>query len=193
MKRLKQKIINLIPIKCLRAWLSFHYGLFPGSVIRPNVTITGIKNLKIDKNVYVAGETCIHAGGGVQIGSGTNIGTGAFIFSTNHNYKSTESVPFDNTSFMQPVEIGKNCWLGARSMICPGVKLEDGVVVAMGSVVTKSVPKCAIVGGNPAKIIGWRDKDVYEKLAKNNCVYNVHSKIPMKWIKKEGFKPYLTQ
>lgn len=189
--RYKNILISMIPIKSLRAWVSFHYGLFPGSVIRPNVTITGIKNLKIDKNVYIAGETAIHAGGGVCIGSGTNIGTGAFIFSTNHNYKSNEKVPFDNTCFMQSVEIGKNCWLGARSMICPGVKLEDGVVVAMGSVVTKSVPKCAIVGGNPAKIIGWRDKEVYEKLAENNCVFDVNGKLPMKYIKKDGFKSYL--
>jgi serine acetyltransferase len=76
-------------------------------------------------------------------------------------------------------------------MVCPGVKLEDGVVVAMGAVVTKSVPKCAIVGGNPAKIIGWRDKEVYERLAESGCVYNVHSKVPMKWVKIEGYKPYM--
>ena len=190
--KFRQNIINLLPFKALRSKLSFRFGLFPGSVIRPNVTITGLKNLKIDKNVYVGGGTSLHCGGGVSIGSGTSIGTGAFIFSTNHNYRSNEFVPFDYIGYMQAVEIGKNCWLGAKCKICPGVKLEDGVVVAMGAVVTKSVPKCAIVGGNPAKIIGWRDKEVYEKLAENNCVFDVSKKNPIKFIKKEGFKPYLS-
>lgn len=37
----------------------------------------------------------------------------------------------------------------------PGVVIGEGAIVAGGSVVTKDVPKGAIVGGNPAKVIGW--------------------------------------
>ena len=50
--------------------------------------------------------------------------------------------------------------------ICPGVKIEDGVVVGAGSVITKSVPKGAVIGGNPAKIIKFRDMELYEKLVR---------------------------
>ena len=51
-----------------------------------------------------------------------------------------------------------------HAIICPGVKIDEGAVIAAGSVVTKSVPKCAVVAGNPAKIVKYRDIDVYDKL-----------------------------
>ncbi len=52
------------------------------------------------------------------------------------------------------IEIGNNVFIGSNSIIMPGVKIENNVVVAAGSVVTKSLPENSIVGGNPAKIIG---------------------------------------
>ena len=42
--------------------------------------------------------------------------------------------------------------------------VEEGAVVGMGAVVTKNVPKYAVVGGNPLKIIKFRDTERYEKL-----------------------------
>lgn len=49
--------------------------------------------------------------------------------------------------------IGKNCFIGGRSIILPGVTIGDSCLVGAGSVVTKSVPSHCIVAGNPAKII----------------------------------------
>lgn len=49
--------------------------------------------------------------------------------------------------------IGRNCFIGGRSLILPGVEIGDNCVVGAGSVVTKSVPPRSIVAGNPAKVI----------------------------------------
>lgn len=49
--------------------------------------------------------------------------------------------------------VGKNCFIGGRSMILPGVEIGDNSIVGAGSVVTKSVPPRSIVAGNPAVII----------------------------------------
>lgn len=61
--------------------------------------------------------------------------------------------------------IGDGAWLGIRSVIMPGVEVGEGAIVAAGSVVTKNVPAYSIVGGNPAKLIGYRfQDDVIRKL-----------------------------
>ena len=49
--------------------------------------------------------------------------------------------------------IGRDCFIGGRSLIMPGVEIGDGSVVGAGSVVTKSVPAGSVVAGNPARIL----------------------------------------
>lgn len=49
--------------------------------------------------------------------------------------------------------IGKNCFIGGRSLILPGVEIGDNCIVGAGSVVTRSIPSGSIVAGNPAKVL----------------------------------------
>jgi acetyltransferase-like isoleucine patch superfamily enzyme len=49
--------------------------------------------------------------------------------------------------------IGKRCFIGARSIILPGVEIGDECVVGAGSVVTRSLPPRSMAAGNPARII----------------------------------------
>lgn len=52
--------------------------------------------------------------------------------------------------------IGSDVWIGQRAMIMQGVSIGDGAIVGAGALVNRDVPPYAIVGGVPAKIIGWR-------------------------------------
>lgn len=57
-----------------------------------------------------------------------------------------------------PLHIKSDVWIGARVVILPGCKIiGKGVIIGAGSVVTKDVPDYAIVGGNPAKVIKFRN------------------------------------
>ena len=60
-----------------------------------------------------------------------------------------------------PIHIGKNVWIGANSMVLPGVTIGDGAVIAAGAIVTKDVPANTIFGGIPAKKI--KNIPQYEK------------------------------
>lgn len=188
-KKLRHKLINLIPMSRLKKRLAYKYGYFAGNHVHYSARITPIEDLKLGGNVFIGGKNVLYCYGGLEIGKNTAVAEGSFFITSNHNYKSKTHVPFDKSGFMQKIVIGENCWIGARCMICPGVKIDDGAIVAMGSVVTKSVPKCAIVGGNPAKIIGWRNIEEYDENAKANRTWNSEGTSEMVVI--DEFKKYL--
>ncbi len=86
---------------------------------------------------------------GIILGRNVWIGPYVSIISKNHALN-------DFTEYIEdkPVKIGNNCWLGAHSIVLPGVVLGNHVIVAAGSVVTKSFDENNIIlAGVPAKII----------------------------------------
>lgn len=85
------------------------------------------------------------------------------IITQNHNYEGT-AVPYDKTFIYKNVVIGDNVWFGNRITVTGDITIGEGAIIAAGSVVVKDVPDYAIVGGNPAKVIKYRDIDHYKKL-----------------------------
>lgn len=159
--------------------------------IRDTVRIGSIDNFTIGENCYIGEDTRIYAEGGVIIGNQVFIAEGCLIMTTNKNYSNLNYVPFDNIGNMQKVIINNNVWIGARVIINAGVEIEEGAIIASGSVVTKSVPKCAIVGGNPAKIIKYRDIDLYNDLVSKGKVYKPGT-LKVKWVTIDKAKDFLT-
>lgn len=153
------------------------------------------KFIEIGHNCWF-GPNCEIIGGPapVHIGNNVIIALGCNIFNSNHKFNNDYALPFNNEHIASPVEICDNVWIGMRVIILPGVKIEEGAIIGAGSVVTKSVPKCAIVAGNPAKIIGWRNKEQYERLVKEKKFIGIHDlddPINHKYIIESNFKEYL--
>ena len=80
-------------------------------------------------------------------------------------------VPYDRRFVNKTVNIGEYVWVGARNIILPGVSIGRGVVIGAGSVVSSDIPDYAVVGGNPAKIIKYRDDKIFEDLVSKNKGY----------------------
>lgn len=136
-------------------------------------TFGNAQNIEIGDDVYIGPDAYIFAQGGLTIESGTIIGPRVTIMTNNHHYdgEDLEAIPYDGKNLLMKVAIGENVWIGANVSIVPGVTIGEGAIVAMGAVVTADVPKCAVVGGNPAKILKYRDIDRYEQLKQKGSVY----------------------
>jgi acetyltransferase-like isoleucine patch superfamily enzyme len=88
----------------------------------------------------------INAKNGIIIGKNTRVGPGVKNISTNHDI-----LNLDNHKESEPIEIGESCWIGANSVILPGVKLLNHTIVGAGSVVTKIFhDKNIVIAGVPA-------------------------------------------
>lgn len=92
------------------------------------------------------------------VGNNTLIAPGCFITDHNHRHSSNEIIAAQGCE-CRPVRIGNDVWLGARSVILPGVTIGDGAIVGSNAVVTKDVDPMTIVAGVPARMIGRRTQE----------------------------------
>lgn len=90
----------------------------------------------------------IQANNGIYIGVNLRYGPNVHIVSASHDVND-----YEKHIHSKPIKIGDNCWIGAGSIILPEVELGNHVVVAAGSVVTKSFGDNLLIGGIPAKEI----------------------------------------
>ena len=108
--------------------------------------------LSVGSNSAIGSYNFINANGGVTIGNDVIIGPYVFIFSANHNFLSTGRLIRLQGESYNEVIIGNNCWIGAGSIILPGVNIGENCIIGAGSVVTKNIPANSVAFGNPAKI-----------------------------------------
>ena len=66
------------------------------------------------------------------------------------------------------VRIGNDVFVGASSIILPGVSIGDNVIIGAGSVVTKDIPSNSVAVGNPARVICSVDAYIEKEKAKMN-------------------------
>ena len=124
----------------------------------------GGKNCHFGKNVYanfgltLVDDTDIFVGDCTLIGPNVVIDTGTHPVCPELREKGYQ--------YNLQVKIGKNCWIGAGSVILPGVTVGDNSVIGAGSVVTHDVPPNVIAVGSPARVlrsITDRDREYYRK------------------------------
>jgi maltose O-acetyltransferase len=142
-----------------------------GPDVNRNFKLNHAENITFGTNVVINGDCYINAEGGVEIKSYCHIGKGLTIFSSNHNYDSEDFIPYDKKILLKPVCINEFVWVGANVTIVPGVSIGEGVVIGSGTVVTKDVPDYAIIGGNPHKVIKFRNIETFQRLKSERKFY----------------------
>lgn len=115
--------------------------------------------LRVGDNTYIGEYNNIRAGGGsIEIGNDCSISQHISIIASNHNIAKHMLIKNQKWSNKNNyVKILDDVWIGSNSIILPGVTIGRGAVVGAGSVVTKDIPEYAVVAGNPARIIKYRE------------------------------------
>ena len=106
--------------------------------------------LLIARNVEINEKVLLDHTGDLEIGAGTLVSAGCLIYTHDHGHD-PRSIPV-----VYQKKIGCDVWIGTRAIILATCEeIGDKAVIGAGAVVTKNVPPRAIVGGVPAKVIGW--------------------------------------
>jgi len=154
-----EAMIMVDDLRNLKIEESVYIGAFTSLVVMNHDDACSNSFLEIGHGTYIGEYNNVRAsGGGIKIGNNCLISQHISMIATNHEYKKgviIASQPWKNVNNF--IDIGNDVWIGANSVILPGVSIGDGAIVGAGSVVTKSVGCNEIVAGNPARKINIRE------------------------------------
>nr|WP_284507171.1 acyltransferase [Caballeronia sp. ATUFL_M2_KS44] len=119
--------------------------------------VTGY-HISIGDNTVINRYTYLDGRVPLTIGNNVNVSHYTLIQTLTHDPQNPDFV-----CLCKPVVIEDHAWIGARAIICPGVRIGEGAVVGAGAVVTRDVEPYTIVGGNPARFIKERSRDLHYK------------------------------
>lgn len=119
-----------------------------------DIVVAARARLSVGSSVYIGAYCNIRCGFSIDIADGVRLAQFVSLIDSNYEFRRRDvaiagAVP-------GRVTIGRGAWLGAQVVVLPDVTIGEGAVVGAGSVVTKDVPAFAIVGGNPARVLGVR-------------------------------------
>ena len=130
---------------------AFGAQLGSGCRLKPGLRVKFPWRLVVGHHCWLAEDAWIDNLALVTLGDRVCLSQGAYLCTGNHNFRSPG---FE--LLLGPITIGDDAWIAARAVLAPNTQIGSGAVVALGAVVSGSVPAGAIVRGNPAVVVGQR-------------------------------------
>lgn len=118
----------------------------------------GDGDVQLAAHVYLNSGVVIYSGNGVSIGEGTLVAANTTFAATNHEYRAREKTIIAQR-FMRSkggILVEEDCWIGANCVLLDGTVLRRGCVVAAGTTVKGEWPEYAVIAGNPATVMRYR-------------------------------------
>ena len=137
-----------IKIKLLRV---FGAKVGEGLVIKPKVRIKNPWRLTIGNNCWLGESVWIDNLEDIIIGNNVSISQGAMLLTGNHDY-TLSNFPYR----LGKIIIEDGVWIGAQSVVCPGVLCKSHSILTVSSVANKHLDEFGIYSGNPAIFIRTR-------------------------------------
>ena len=120
-------------------------------IIKPIVNIKYPWFLEIGSNVWIGEEVWIDNLTKVVIENNVCLSQGAMLLTGNHNYKKKE---FD--LILGEIVLKEGCWIGAKSVVCPGVTVGSHAILSVGSVTSSNLNPYTIYKSHECKTIRQR-------------------------------------
>jgi len=130
----------------------FRAKIGTGVVLKPSITIKYPWFLSIGDNAWIGEMVWIDNLVSVSIGSNACISQGAMLLTGNHNYRKSS---FDLMA--KPIVLESGVWIGAKSVVCPGVTCFSHSVLSVGGIATSNLNSYSVYLGNPAKQVKSRE------------------------------------
>jgi acetyltransferase-like isoleucine patch superfamily enzyme len=131
--------------------------IYPDAYITPLKEWAGLRHtpeIKIGNGVYIGRHAYFAAIDSIEIADGCVLSEYVYITDHAHGFHPERGPIMEQPLESKgPVHIGRNCFLGFRVSIMPGVTLGDHCVVGANSVVTRSFPAYSMIAGCPAKVV----------------------------------------
>ena len=133
------------------------FGL--GAEFRPGAYAVACSKISIGNRVIIRPGCMLFAdprenGAGITIEDNVMIGSAVHFYVSNHIFDDvSEPIINQGSAPSKPINLRDGSWVGAGSIILPGVTIGRNAVVGAGSVVTRNVPDFSVVIGSPAKVV----------------------------------------
>jgi putative colanic acid biosynthesis acetyltransferase WcaF len=114
-------------------------------IIRPGVNIKAPWFLEIGDHVWIGENVWIDNLIKVSIGSNCCLSQGSMLLTGNHDYRKST---FDLIT--KEIILEEGVWIGAKAVVCPGVKCNPHALLTVASVATAHLDAYGIYQGNPA-------------------------------------------
>jgi len=114
-------------------------------VIKPRVNIKYPWHLEVGDDVWIGEGVWLDNLARIAIGSNVCLSQDAYLLTGNHDY----SDPCFGL-ITREIVVEEGAWVGARAIVCPGVRLGRQAVITVGSVATRDAEPDGIYRGNPA-------------------------------------------
>lgn len=124
-----------------------------GVLVYPDVKIWAPWNLRALDQCWIGDGVDCYNVGMVEIGPDAVVSQRAFLCTASHDHRDP-AFPLVTA----PISIGRGAWVAAEAFVAPGVRVGDGAVVGARACVFRDVEPGTVVGGNPARVIGRRDR-----------------------------------
>lgn len=145
---------QLNPSSGLKRWVLKAFGaeVGKGVVIKPGVKVKYPWRLKVGDHAWIGEDVWIDNLGDIEIGAHACVSQGVYFCTGNHDWT--------DPAFglqVKGIKVKRGAWVGARTVVCPGVEIGEHAIAAAGSVVLKDIPEWEIHAGYPAEFVKRRE------------------------------------